>query len=96
MKIHENEVDEGNIEYKRYFENVSLNKLTHLIAQMNWRINEGNGDAHYYIGICDNGTICKDFNQERLDYTLDVIKMMVEGCNAYIENTIILHGSYIR
>jgi hypothetical protein len=56
---------------------------------MNWRINEGNGNADYYLGICDDGTICKDLTQERLDYSLDVIKAMVEGCNAYIESTTI-------
>jgi GTPase len=89
MKIHEQEIEEGNIEYKRFFENITLNKLAHLTAQMNWRINEGNGYAHYYLGICDNGTICKDLTQERLDYSLDVIKAMVEGCNAYIESTTI-------
>ena len=87
MKIHEQEIEEGNIEYKRFFENITLNKLAHLTAQMNWRINEGNGEAHYYLGICDNGTICKDLTQERLDYSLDIIKAMVEGCNAYIEST---------
>ena len=89
MKIYEKEIEEGNIEYKRFFENITLNKLAHLTAQMNWRINEGNGEAHYYLGICDNGTICKDMTQERLDYSLDVIKAMVGGCNAYIESTII-------
>jgi hypothetical protein len=86
MKIHEKEVEEGNIEYKRFFENITLHKLAHLTAQMNWRINEGNGEAHYYLGICDNGTICKDLTQERLDYSLDVIKAMVDNCNAYIES----------
>ena len=89
MKIHEKEIEEGNVEYKRFFENITLNKLAHLTAQMNWRINEGNGEAHYYLGICDNGTICKDMTQERLDYSLDIIKAMVEGCNAYIEITTI-------
>jgi hypothetical protein len=89
MKIHEKEIEEGNFEYKRFFQNITLDKLVHLTAQMNWRINEGNGEAHYYLGICDNGTICKDLTQDRLDYSLDVIKAMVEGCNAYIESTII-------
>lgn len=89
MKIHEKEIEEGNIEYKRFFENITLHKLVHLTAQMNWRINEGNGEAHYYLGICDNGTICINLTQERLDYSLDVIKAMVEGCNAYIESTVI-------
>jgi hypothetical protein len=86
IKIHDKEIEEGNIEYKRFFENISLNKLTHLSAQMNWRINEGNGEAYYYLGICDNGTICMDLTQERIDYSLDVIKAMVENCNSYIDS----------
>ena len=90
MKIHDKEIEEGNIEYKRFFENITPHKLVHLTAQMNWRINEGNGIAHYYLGICDNGTICKDLTQDRIDYSIDIIKMMVDGCNSYIE-TFILH-----
>ena len=84
ITVCEKEIEEGNIEYKRYFENVSTNKLYHLTSQMNWRINEGNGLCHYYLGICDNGTICKDFTQERMDYTLDILKQMIDGCNSYI------------
>ncbi len=84
ITVCDKEIEEGNIEYKRYFENVNTNKLYHLTSQMNWRINEGNGICHYYLGVCDNGTICKDFTQERMDYTLDILKYMVDGCNSYI------------
>ncbi len=84
ITVCEKEIEEGNIEYKRFFENITINKLYHLISQMNWRINEGNGVCHYYLGVCDNGTVCKDFTQERIDYTLDVLKQMVDGCNSYI------------
>lgn len=93
MKIHEKEVEEGNIEYKQFFENITFDKLVKLTAQMNWRINEGNCISYYYLGICDDGTICTDFSQERLDYSLDIIKMMADGCNAFIDQIIINHVS---
>ena len=56
---------------------------------MNWRINEGNGLCYYYLGICDNGTIYEKFSQEDIDYSLDIIKLMCDGCNAYVDNIII-------
>ena len=89
MQIGPEEIEEGNIEYKRYLHNLTESKINHLAAQMNWRINEGNGICYYYIGVCDNGTIYEDFSQERMDYTLDMIKIMVDMCNSYIENIII-------
>ena len=90
MQIAPEEIEEGNIEYKRHFNNVSDLRLNQLIAQMNWRINEGNGICYYYLGICDNGTVYVNLSQEDIDYSLDIIKMMVDGCNSYIE-TIIIH-----
>ena len=84
ITVCDKEIEEGNIEYKRYFENINTNKLYHLTSQMNWRINEGDGTCHYYLGVCDNGMICKDFTQERMDYSLDILKQMVDGCNSYI------------
>ncbi len=99
MQICPEETEEGNIEYKRYFNNINQNKLNQLTAQMNWRINEGGGYCHYYLGICDDGTIYTDFTQERMDYTLDILKQMVNGCNSYIEyikmNRMIQSDSYL-
>ncbi len=85
MQVAPQETEEGNIEYKRYFADLTKSKLNHLTAQMNWRINEGNGECHYYIGICDDGTIYNNLTQEQIDYTLDMLKIMVEGCNSFIE-----------
>jgi GTPase len=85
MQIFLSEIEEGNIEYKRHFRNVNNVRLHQLTAQMNWRINEGNGICYYYLGICDNGTIYENLNQEDIDYSLDIIKLMCEGCNSYID-----------
>jgi GTPase len=94
MKIAPQETEEGNIEYKRFFINITNTKLNHLTAQMNWRINEGYGICHYYLGICDDGTVYTDFNQEKIDYTLDVLNKMIDGCNSYIENIKINRPTY--
>ncbi len=89
MQIAPAEIEDGNIEYKRNFNNVTESRLNHLTAQMNWRINEGNGICYYYIGICDNGKLYEHLSQEEIDYSLDIIKLMAEGCNSYIDNIII-------
>ena len=47
------EVEEGNIEYKRKIYDLSDYRFEQLSSQMKWRINEGNGEALYYIGIND-------------------------------------------
>jgi GTPase len=89
MQVGPEEIEEGNIEYKRYFYNLTDSRINHLAAQMNWRINEGNGICNYYLGVCDDGTIFEDFTQERMDYTIDMIKIMVNICNSYIDNIMI-------
>jgi GTPase len=89
MQVALAEIEEGNVEYKRNFNNVSNSRLNQLTAQMNWRINEGNGVCYYYLGICDNGTIYENLSQEDIDYSLDIIKMMAHGCNSYINKIII-------
>ena len=83
------EIEDGCVEYKRNFININSSKLNHLTAQMNWRINEGNGLCYYYLGVCDNGLLYEHFTQKEIDYSLDILKMMVEGCNSYIEYIII-------
>jgi len=89
MQVAPAEIEEGCVEYKRNFMNINDSKLNHLTAQMNWRINEGNGICYYYLGVCDNGFVYDKFTQEQLDYSLDILKMMVEGCNSYIDTIII-------
>lgn len=47
----------GNIEYKRSILHKNHKRLEELATQMNFRLNEGNGKAIYYIGVEDNGKI---------------------------------------
>ena len=51
------EVEEGNIEYKRFILNLSPHRFEQLTSQMKWRLSEGQGEAIYYIGVEDDGSI---------------------------------------
>lgn len=37
--------------------NPSASRLEHLVTQMKWRLEEGNGEAIYEIGVEDNGIL---------------------------------------
>lgn len=45
----------GNIEYKLKLLSPSKQRLDHLVTQLKWRLNEGNGEAIYEIGVTDSG-----------------------------------------
>lgn len=47
----------GNIEYKLKLINPSKQRLDHLVTQLKWRLNEGNGEAIYEIGVTDSGRV---------------------------------------
>lgn len=64
------EIEEGNIEYKRKLTMTNIDRFDTLITQMNWRLNEGNGEAIYYLGINDNGSIYQFKNDESNDTIL--------------------------
>tara|TARA_X000000950_G_scaffold83119_1_gene104560 strand:- start:2056 stop:3366 length:1311 start_codon:yes stop_codon:yes gene_type:complete len=51
------EVEYGNIEYKLKVTTNDSNRIDQLASQMKWRINEGNGEANYYLGVDDDGSI---------------------------------------
>ncbi|WAR18779.1 GTPB2-like protein [Mya arenaria] len=51
------EVEEGNVEYKLKLVNPSAERLEHLVTQMKWRLEEGQGEAIYEIGVEDNGLL---------------------------------------
>ena len=50
-------MEEGNIEYKLKLVNPSDSRLEHLVTQMKWRLQEGQGEAIYEIGVEDNGLL---------------------------------------
>ncbi|KDO28424.1 hypothetical protein SPRG_06661 [Saprolegnia parasitica CBS 223.65] len=51
------EVEQGNVEYKVQLLNPSPERFQHLVTQMNWRLNEGHGEAFYEMGVSDGGRI---------------------------------------
>lgn len=50
------ENDEGNIEYKYHLMHLDTETFNKRVTQMKFRINEGCGEAIYFIGIMDDGT----------------------------------------
>lgn len=77
------EIEEGNIEYKRYLINLDSNRFEQLSTQMKWRLAEGNNEAIYYLGIDDNG---KPFNmtKKEIKETLFNFTKLVNDNNAEI------------
>lgn len=51
----EEEKDWGNIEYKKAFIDMDIDKIRKYATQMKFRIIEGGGVALYIIGVGDNG-----------------------------------------
>jgi len=90
----EPEVEWGNIEYKRFFKDMNKRKLFSLSAQMNWRLDEGDGICYYYIGVNDDGNI-HNISKFEFNYSLEILKKMVIECNAKISNIEYTNNYYI-
>nr|QFG74373.1 MAG: hypothetical protein [Megaviridae environmental sample] len=80
------EIEEGNIEYKRYFKDLNRERFYELVSQMNWRLNEGNGIAYYYLGINDDGTVYNKLTSHNIKYSFEQIKLMAIECNSTVSN----------
>lgn len=71
------ENDEGNIEYKL---KISDYKVSESTTQMRYRVNEGNGEARYFIGVSDGGTIV-GISKKDYDITYKNLKIMARNNN---------------
>lgn len=71
------EIEEGNIEYKRYLSELSNERLEQYVSQMIWRVREGLGEAIYYLGVEDNGTFY-NWTQNEKKQTLYRFKNIVK------------------
>lgn len=76
------ENDEGNIEYKlKLSPKPEKSRLEQLTTQMKFRLDEGNGECFYELGIADSGEII-GLNQLEFDESLHVLKELANECNA--------------
>ncbi|KAH7639080.1 gtp-binding protein 2-like protein [Dermatophagoides farinae] len=80
------EQEQGNVEYKLKLINPSPNRLEHLVTQMKWRLEEGDGEAIYEIGVEDNGGL-KGLTEDEISSSLQTLHMMADKINASVSIT---------
>jgi len=78
------EEEEGNIEYKLKLVNPSSFRVEHLVTQMKWRLEEGQGEAFYEIGVEDNGFLA-GLTDDELEASLDTLRTMADRLGASLE-----------
>lgn len=78
----ESEKEYGNIEYKRELLNLDEDKINRRMTQMKYRVYEGLGEALYFIGVTDDGTLLGLNNEEYIESVnnLNLIASKIE-CN---------------
>lgn len=84
------EIEDGNIEYKQRLDQKDKNKIKKMASQMLWRLNEGKfntgkSQAHYFIGINDNGDIAKMY-EDVINISIEIINEVAQRCKAEISN----------
>ncbi len=77
------ENEEGNIEYKLKLIDPTATRFEHLVTQMKFRLQEGQGEAIYEIGIEDNG-YPKGISEEELKNSIKTLEKMAEQLQADI------------
>lgn len=55
--------------------NPTESRLEHLITQMKWRLEEGEGEAIYEIGVEDNGLLA-GLTKPELDKSMETLQTM--------------------
>lgn len=83
MQVLNPEIEEGNVEYKRFLINIDDSRLEQLSTQMRWRLEEGDNEAIYYLGVNDNGSVYQ-MNQNEKEETLKNFNLLVEKNQAEI------------
>ena len=81
------EIEEGNKEYKRFFKDIKKDRFIELATQMNWRLNEGNGCAYYYIGVNDDVSIYNKLSSKQIKYSMNILKKLANNNKATITKT---------
>ncbi len=83
MQVLNPEIEEGNVEYKRFLINLDNTRIEQLSTQMRWRLEEGDNEAIYYLGVNDNGSIYQ-MNQSEKAESLKNFNLLVEKNQAEI------------
>lgn len=78
------EPSDGNIEYKLKLISPSKQRLDHLVTQMKWRLNEGDGECFYQIGVSDNGFLL-GLNDNDMAASMSTLKIMAGQIGACIQ-----------
>lgn len=90
------ENDEGNIEYKYKLTNLTPEKITNRMTQMKFRINEGSGEAFYYIGVMDDGTLLGLSESEYTESVKNLYQIATNiECFVTKLNESVINGAYI-
>uniref|UniRef100_A0A7S3DEN1 Tr-type G domain-containing protein n=1 Tax=Palpitomonas bilix TaxID=652834 RepID=A0A7S3DEN1_9EUKA len=77
------EVEEGNCEYKWKLCDPTPERLDKLVSQLKWRIEEGLGEAVYEIGFEDDGTP-RGLSDEEMEKSLDTLKHMAAKLDSHV------------
>eukprot|EP01084_Bolivina_argentea_P256102 431061_1 len=88
-----NELDDGPIEFKWKMISPSIDRFKRRLKQMKYRLNEGNGQCVYEIGIEDNGNP-KGLNDKELIETLKTVFRLNKQINGNIQITSIKRGLF--
>ena len=75
-------MEEGNIEYKLKLLNPSASRLEHLVTQMKWRLQEGQGEAIYEIGVADSGFL-RGLSDQEMEDSIATLKKMADRYTQY-------------
>jgi GTPase len=67
------------MEYKLKLVHPTASRFEHLVTQLKWRLQEGQGEAIYEIGIEDNGTLA-GLSEEDLDASIKTLHNMATTC----------------
>lgn len=81
------EKDEGNIEYKLKLINLDTETLNKRSTQMLYRVNEGYGEAIYYIGVLDNGSVV-GINNDEYNESIKNLKIIASNINCTISTIV--------
>ena len=90
-KKYDIEYDYGNIEYKLKLCDVDVNRIEELTTQMKFRIEEGNGECYYEIGVEDNGNPL-GISKEELEISVNVIATIANNLNCQTKIVKLVQG----